>query len=75
MERQGGTDGGSGIQSMDLEVASELDDAFAHARDPNARLSRRAIDPAQAGFWNPLAVIAHFDFDVIAGTGEPNGCG
>lgn len=74
MEREGGTDGCAGTESLDLEEASELEYALAHAGDANPGLSRRAIDSAQAGFWNSLPVIAHFDFDVMPGTGKANGC-
>lgn len=74
MEREGGTDGCAGTESLDLEEASELEDALAHAGNANPGLTGRAIDSAQAGFWNSLSVIAHFNFDVMAGTGHSNGC-
>lgn len=74
MEREGGTHGCAGIESLDLEEASKLEDALAHAGDANPGLSSRAIESAQAGFWNSLAVIAYFDFDVMAIPDQANGC-
>ena len=74
MEREGNADRGAGIECLDVEQASELENALAHAGDANPGLSRGAIDPTQAGLWNSLAVIRHFDFDVMASPGEANGC-
>ena len=40
MEREGNADRGAGIECLDVEQASELENALAHAGDANPGLSR-----------------------------------
>src|SRR5947199_7138594 len=71
-ERQGGTDGGSGTERLNLDVTSELEHTLAHSGDAHAGLAGGNIEAAEALLGNSLAVIADFKLDSILRASETN---
>lgn len=53
-------------------MAAQLAHTFAHAGDSHSRGADRGVEATQVVFWDALAVVAHFQFEVIGVAFEPN---
>ena len=55
-------------------MAAQLAHPFAHAGDSHSRAADRGVEATQVIFGNALAVVAHFEFEVIGVAFETDAC-